>query len=120
MRMSGFSRPDHPLARSEGRLWVELAAHRVSEWPESAHLARCGASRRTSLSEPTAGTQPWRRGPLFMPHSGHCLAPAHTAQRGEAVLDWHGGSHSLQERSEEEAFCWGQALAGLIAPWHSA
>src|SRR5690349_5669284 len=28
---------------------------------------------------------------LFMPHSGHCLGPAHAAHRGKAALDRHGG-----------------------------
>jgi hypothetical protein len=53
------------------------------------------------------------------PHSGHCLAPAHPFQRGrclrlaqQVALHYRSGArkrHSL-----------GQALAGLIAPWHSA
>src|SRR5208282_1055304 len=55
------------------------------------------------------------------PLSGHCLALAHTAQRGgEAALGWHGGSQSTTVAERGRVICWGQALADLIAPWHSA
>jgi hypothetical protein len=44
---------------------------------------------------------------LFLPHFGHCLAPAQMAQGG-AALDWHGGSHSPTAVERGRGICWGR------------
>ena len=54
-----------------------------------------------------------------MPHSGHCVAPAHAAHEGKLPQIGTADRIPLQQQSEEEAFV-GQALARLIARWHSA
>jgi hypothetical protein len=45
---------------------------------------------------------------LFLPHSGDCLAPAHTAQGGKAALDWHGRSHSTIGAERGRGIRWGR------------
>ena len=49
--------------------WVEPCPSDLDRiCPLTPRLAHCGALRRASLSEPTAGTQPCRRDPLHTPH----------------------------------------------------
>jgi hypothetical protein len=73
----------HETARPMSQLGRPRRFHRGPANARYRRISPIGAlSGNRLLSEPTAGTQPCRREPLFMPHSGRSPAPQGSAQEG--------------------------------------
>ena len=78
---SGSGRPEPARPMSQlGRTYPFQGAG-TKVWCRRASPVAANSGDRL-LSKPKAGTQPWRREPRFMPHSGHWPGPPGMAQLG--------------------------------------